>query len=185
MIHRVLPLAFVVAVAIGPINGAATARVAELRAQAGQPGVDQAPPAFTAPPMNLYPVKVRLMTLTHHLWTLGGLYVWIPDVRVDEVFSAQVFTIEPSHRLDRDRRALVVMGQPGAALERDAAIEVTGLTYTGGSARVGSRIPPGVVPQRIAEQFEHGPVIVADGVWMIGSVPVYSREDATGIAPRR
>jgi hypothetical protein len=175
MIRRVLPMALVFALALGPLSGAAA--VKSERAQPEQPG-DRPLPLLLAPAEDVYPLKVQLMTLAQHLWSLGGLYVWVPNVRIDEVLSAQAFVIEPTHRFDRSGRALVVLGEPGATLEPDVTIELTGVTYTGASARRGAQVPAGIVSQDVADEFEHGPVIVADEIWMLGRVPVYSRRDA-------
>lgn len=132
-------------------------------------------------------LNLGLMTVVTDLTFLAGQPVRMPNVRVYEVISPRLFTIEPatirSSRLGHygydfsyDNRALVVLGSPATAeLRRGVIVEVVGEPWSLFEAQV-RHDPAGIseLGPNDARRFEHKPVIHADLVRTPGGIELYA-----------
>jgi hypothetical protein len=153
------------------------ARAAGSSSQSAQP-----PPAVALRGPS-QPLNLGLMTVVTYLAYFAGQPVRIVNVRVHEVISPRLFTIEssrmPSSHSERygyDTRALVVLGSPtSAALRRGAIVDVMGEPWSLYEAQVRrdeaalSELRPHDV-----RRFEHKPVIHADLVRTPGGIELYT-----------
>jgi hypothetical protein len=151
----------------------------------GQPAP---PPAAPARAPSQLPT-LGLMTVVTELAYLSGQPVRIPNVRVQEVISPRLFTIEPanmpSSHLGRygaygygynfDNRALVVLGTPPSVeLRRGVTLEVVGEPWSLFDAQI-RHDPSGLseLDAHEARHFEYKPVIHAEVVRTPAGVEIY------------
>jgi hypothetical protein len=151
----------------------------------GQPAP---PPAVPVRAPSQVPT-LGLMTVVTEIAYLSGQPARIQNVRVHEVISPRLFTIEPanmpSSHLGRygaygygynfDNRALVVLGTPpSVALRRGVAVEVVGEPWSLFEAQV-RHDSAGLseLDAHEARRLEHKPVIHADMVRTPGGVEIY------------
>jgi hypothetical protein len=124
-----------------PIVVTALLTVASAPAAAQTPGPGQlrAAPTFagraTAPP----PDRISLINVENHLTEVGGLYIQMNAVEIDEVLSPRLFTIRRPlavrHEEDEPNpKVLLLLAAPLETLTRGTLVHVTGWVATPPSA---------------------------------------------------
>jgi hypothetical protein len=124
--------------------------------------------------------NLGLMTIANDLAYFAGQYVRIPVVRVHEVITPRVFSIEvtgipPTGMWPWDNRALVVLASPISVKPGDL-VEIVGRPWTMVEARERvDKVALGELDPRVVRRFEDKPVIGADLVRTPGGIQLYAR----------
>lgn len=112
---------------------------APLGAQTPGPGQLRAAPTFGGRSAAPAPDRISLINVENHLTEVGGLYIHMNAVEIDEVLSPRLFTIRRplAVRHEEDEpgpKALLLLAAPAPTLTRGALVHVTGWVATPPSA---------------------------------------------------
>jgi hypothetical protein len=128
--------AFSLTISVAALLTGASAPVAAQTPAAGQL---RAAPTFAGRAAAPAPDRISLINVENQLTEVGGLYIHMNAVEIDEVLSPRLFTIRrplaPRHEEDESEpKALLLLAAPVPTLTRGTLVHVTGWVATVPSA---------------------------------------------------